>query len=210
MTTALSNTEIELALAGLPGWSRDGDTISKTFELDSYMAGLALATAIGTVCEGFNHHPDMLIGWRKVTITLTTHDAGHKISQKDIDAAKKIEVAWLPAMNLLLRVFGWPHESLHVVALWLIGRRPEAVAARHVDIPADLTTRQYVFVAGFPALVFWAAAAISLRLLLRAPDVLQALLWLALALICTLAAFGTVGDLQLILLRLLSGPDSQR
>ena len=96
MTTPLSSTDIEQALAGLSGWSRDGDAISKTFELDSYMAGLALATAIGTVCEGLNHHPDMLIGWRKVSVTLTTHDAGHKISQKDIDAAKKIESLGYP------------------------------------------------------------------------------------------------------------------
>lgn len=96
MTTALSDADIEAQLADLAGWERDGDAISKTFELDSYVAGLALATAIGTVCEGLNHHPDMMIGWRKVTVSLTTHDAGHKISQKDIDAATKIEALGYP------------------------------------------------------------------------------------------------------------------
>jgi 4a-hydroxytetrahydrobiopterin dehydratase len=96
MTTALSDADISAQLADLAGWERDGDSISKTFSLDSYMAGLALATAIGTVCEGLNHHPDLMIGWRKVTVALTTHDAGHKISQKDIDAARKIEALGYP------------------------------------------------------------------------------------------------------------------
>jgi 4a-hydroxytetrahydrobiopterin dehydratase len=96
MTTALSDADISAQLADLAGWERDGDSISKTFSLNSYMAGLALATAIGTVCEGLNHHPDLMIGWRKVTVALTTHDAGHKISQKDIDAARKIEALGYP------------------------------------------------------------------------------------------------------------------
>jgi 4a-hydroxytetrahydrobiopterin dehydratase len=96
MTTALSDADISAQLADLAGWERDGDSISKIFSLDSYMAGLALATAIGTVCEGLNHHPDLMIGWRKVTVALTTHDAGHKISQKDIDAARKIEALGYP------------------------------------------------------------------------------------------------------------------
>ena len=55
-----------------------------------------LATAIGTVCEGLNHHPDLLIGWRKVTVTLTTHDAGNKISHKDFDAALRIDALGYP------------------------------------------------------------------------------------------------------------------
>jgi 4a-hydroxytetrahydrobiopterin dehydratase len=96
MTTALSDEAITAGLAELAGWERQGDKISKTFKLDTYLAGLALATAIGTVCEGLDHHPDMLIGWRKVEVSLTTHDAGHKISQKDLDAAAKIEALGYP------------------------------------------------------------------------------------------------------------------
>ena len=61
----------------------------------------------------------------------------------------------------ITRIFGPPHELLHVLAL-LIGRRPTAISWTHVDIPDDLTTRQYVFVAGLPALVFWSATALAL------------------------------------------------
>ena len=110
-------------------------------------------------------------------------------------------------MRLLRRLYGWPHEMLHVLALGLIGRRPEAITSRHVDIPADLSTGQYVFVAGFPALVFWSIAAISLRLLLSTPDLAQVALWLIVATLSTGAAFSTFGDLQLIALRLLGGQD---
>lgn len=96
MTTPLSEAEIIERLQDLPGWERDGDKIKKVFKLDSYMAGLALAAAIGTICEGLDHHPDMLIGWRKVEVSFTTHDAGHKLSAKDFAAAEKIEALGYP------------------------------------------------------------------------------------------------------------------
>lgn len=104
---------------------------------------------------------------------------------------------------MLVRLFGWPHELLHMLALWLIGRRPEAITQVHVDIPDDLSTRQYIFVAGLPALIFWIAMAASVLLLLNAPDLLQVAVGVVLTAIFSLAALGTVGDLHLIVVRLL-------
>ncbi|RMF80292.1 MAG: 4a-hydroxytetrahydrobiopterin dehydratase [Chloroflexi bacterium] len=95
-TPPLGEAEITERLAQLPGWERDGDRITKTWQLDSYMAGLAFATAIGTIAEGFDHHPDLHIGWRKVTATFTTHDAGNKLSYKDFDVAAAIEALRYP------------------------------------------------------------------------------------------------------------------
>lgn len=112
-------------------------------------------------------------------------------------------------MNILLRVFGWPHELLHVLALRLIGRKPVHVEQTHVDIPDDLSTGQYVFVAGLPMLTFSLLTAISLSLLLNAPDVLQIILWLLLTGFFITALMGTLGDLMLILARLLSPGDSR-
>jgi len=89
-TEALSDSAIIEALEMLDGWKRDGDKLVKTFETGTYPQGLAFATAAGMVADGMNHHPDIMIGWKKVTIEFTTHDAGHKISQKDVDAAKAI------------------------------------------------------------------------------------------------------------------------
>lgn len=95
-TPALTEAEIAARLARLNGWEREGDRITKTFRLDSYMAGLALAAAIGTVCEGLDHHPDLFIGWRRVQVSFTTHDAGNKLSAKDFDAAEKVDALGYP------------------------------------------------------------------------------------------------------------------
>lgn len=95
-TPALNDAAISEALTQLNGWERDGDTLTRTFKFDSYMAGLAFASAAGTIAEGMDHHPDMVIGWRKVTVSFTTHDAGSKITQKDVDAAAKIDALGYP------------------------------------------------------------------------------------------------------------------
>jgi 4a-hydroxytetrahydrobiopterin dehydratase len=88
---ALSDADISKHLGQLPGWERDGDKITKLFKLDTYLAGLAFASAVGTIAEGLDHHPDLLIGWRKVTVTFSTHSAGNKITSNDVEAAAAIE-----------------------------------------------------------------------------------------------------------------------
>lgn len=106
-------------------------------------------------------------------------------------------------MNTFLRIFGWPHELLHVLALWMIGRRPKAVTQAHVDIPDDLSTAQYVFVAGLPALVFWPLAIFCLRGLFNAENIILLIVWATLTTGATLAAVGTMADIYLIVLRLM-------
>lgn len=95
-TTPLNEAEIIERMSVLNGWEREGDLLVKTFKLDSYMAGLAFAAAVGTVAEGLNHHPDLYIGWRKVRVSFTTHDAGNKLSHKDFDAAQAIDALAYP------------------------------------------------------------------------------------------------------------------
>jgi hypothetical protein len=102
-----------------------------------------------------------------------------------------------------LRFFGPPHEALHVLALWLIGRRAVSFTSTYVDIPDDLTTRQYIWVAGLPALVFWGLAGLGALLLINAPTLLQGVGGFVLLSLSTLAGLGTFGDIQLILLRLM-------
>ena len=106
-------------------------------------------------------------------------------------------------MNVLYRIFGWPHELLHVLALRLIGRRAVAFTRTHVDIPDDLTTAQDVFVAGLPALVFWGIALIGLQAMFGAHNLVQVILWLGVTSLAGLAGFGTLGDILLIIERLM-------
>ncbi|MBW4437223.1 MAG: 4a-hydroxytetrahydrobiopterin dehydratase [Pleurocapsa minor GSE-CHR-MK-17-07R] len=95
-STPLNESRITERLAKLDGWKRDNGAISKTFSLDSYVAGLAFATAVGVLCDGLDHHPDMSIGWKKVTVTFTTHDAGSQLTAKDFDAADAMEALGYP------------------------------------------------------------------------------------------------------------------
>ena len=72
----LSDEEITAALAGLPGWTRSGDSITTTAELADFRAAMLFTGAVAYLAEAANHHPDILIQWNRVTLTLSTHSAG--------------------------------------------------------------------------------------------------------------------------------------
>jgi hypothetical protein len=105
-------------------------------------------------------------------------------------------------MDNLYKIFGPPHELLHVLALVLIGRRPKAISYKHVDIPDNLSTRAYVFVACLPALVFWGGAVIAGLKLGSASSFGEAVIAFVMFSIFVMAGLGTIGDIQLILRRL--------
>ena len=71
-------------------WNEIDNTITKTFEFNSYLDGIDFVNLVANVAEQENHHPDILIGYCKVTISLTTHDAG-TITEKDYKLAKLID-----------------------------------------------------------------------------------------------------------------------
>ena len=71
-------------------WNEIDNTITKTFEFNSYLDGIDFVNAVAYVAEQENHHPDISIGYCKVTISLTTHDAG-TITEKDYKLAKLID-----------------------------------------------------------------------------------------------------------------------
>ncbi len=87
----LTDDQITARLQQLSGWERDGDQITRTYSFDSYLAGLAFATAAGVIADGRDHHPDMTIGYKKVTLSFTTHDADSRLTTKDFDTAAAIE-----------------------------------------------------------------------------------------------------------------------
>lgn len=76
MSEKLSNDEIESRLAGLEGWEVKNRVLEKAFEFDSYLEGVDFARRCGEMAEEMNHHPDLLIQWRKVTVSVVTHSAG--------------------------------------------------------------------------------------------------------------------------------------
>ena len=88
----LTDTQVADALAGLPGWERDGDVIAKSFELATFPAAIQFVVAVGERAEAANHHPDIDIRWRRVRLALTTHDEG---GLTDLDVALATEAEGL-------------------------------------------------------------------------------------------------------------------
>jgi len=85
----LSDEEITAALAGLPGWARSGDSITTTVKLADFRAAILYTGAVAYLAEAANHHPDILIQWNKVTLTLSTHSAGG-LTGADMALAERI------------------------------------------------------------------------------------------------------------------------
>tara|TARA_B100000427_G_scaffold26975_1_gene19996 strand:- start:3755 stop:3988 length:234 start_codon:yes stop_codon:yes gene_type:complete len=71
-------------------WNEIDKTISKTFEFNSYLDSIDFVNEIANLAEQENHHPDIIIGYCKVKVSLTTHDAG-EITEKDYRLAKLID-----------------------------------------------------------------------------------------------------------------------
>ena len=71
-------------------WNEKDNTITKTFEFSSYLDGIDFVNEVANLSEQENHHPDITVGYCKVTISLTTHDAG-SLTEKDYKLAKLID-----------------------------------------------------------------------------------------------------------------------
>lgn len=90
MRRKLSDLEIQRALGRLPGWSRRGDTLVKTYTFTAFADGIAFVDEVARVADRMQHHPDIDIRYTKVTLTLSTHDAGG-ITESDLQLAEQVE-----------------------------------------------------------------------------------------------------------------------
>lgn len=84
MAELLSDDEIDERLPD--GWERDDDEISRTYEFDDYLNGVAFAMHVGEVAEEEFHHPEIVIGYKTVEVRLTSHEEGG-VTDKDIRLA---------------------------------------------------------------------------------------------------------------------------
>ncbi len=89
MAAVLSEAEIQAQLATLPGWSRSGEKITLVKTFDGFPSAIAFVTQLVEPSEAAGHHPDLTISYNRVTVSLTTHDAGG-LTQKDFDLARVI------------------------------------------------------------------------------------------------------------------------
>ena len=86
----LSDQEIERQLNGLKDWTIEGRAIRKQFVFNDFPAAVAFVNRLVPDAEAADHHPDIVINYRKVTLLYSTHSEGG-ITQKDFDGAAMAE-----------------------------------------------------------------------------------------------------------------------
>jgi len=88
----LSQEKIDERLEALSEWSQANDKVQRTFAFDDFAGAMAFVNRIAELAEEVQHHPDILVRYNKVTLTLSTHDAGG-LTEKDFEFARAADDA---------------------------------------------------------------------------------------------------------------------
>jgi 4a-hydroxytetrahydrobiopterin dehydratase len=86
----VSDSEIDAFVEGHPDWSKEGDAITRVYELADFNGSMGFVTRVALTAEKADHHPDIDIRWNKVTLTLSTHSEGG-VTPKDLDLADRCD-----------------------------------------------------------------------------------------------------------------------
>src|SRR5688572_20925826 len=86
----MAQEHVDQKLARLPDWSGIGDAMQRTFSFENFSDAIMFVDRVAQLAEDFQHHPDILIRYNKVTLTLSTHDAGG-LTDKDFALAREID-----------------------------------------------------------------------------------------------------------------------
>jgi 4a-hydroxytetrahydrobiopterin dehydratase len=86
----LNDAEIDERLAGLEGWKRSGDAIVKEFDNGDFKGSVDFVKRLTPEAEEMNHHPDLEISWKTVTVTVSTHSEGG-LTDNDFELARRID-----------------------------------------------------------------------------------------------------------------------
>ena len=86
----LSQQDIQGRLAGLRGWSLKGDAVTREFTLASFPDAIAFVTRLAFDAEAADHHPDLHVNYKRVTVSWSTHDEGG-VTEKDFAGVAQSE-----------------------------------------------------------------------------------------------------------------------
>jgi 4a-hydroxytetrahydrobiopterin dehydratase len=79
--------QVRLGLEGLPGWELDGDAIRRTFTFDDFPQAVGYVVRLAFAAEAADHHPEITISYRRVTLAYSTHSEGG-VTEKDFAGAE--------------------------------------------------------------------------------------------------------------------------
>ena len=91
MTIPLSKHELEEAAKGFASWEFKEEALRTTYTFKSFRDAITFITRISYEVDEMDHHPEITNLYNKVSVFLTTHDAGNKVTEKDIRLAGKIQ-----------------------------------------------------------------------------------------------------------------------
>lgn len=83
----LNDLQIDEALQTLQGWEMKDGAIVRMYKFKDFLESMAFVNRVAALAEEADHHPDILIRWNKVTLTLVTHSAGG-LTEKDFALAR--------------------------------------------------------------------------------------------------------------------------
>ncbi len=86
----LSDDEIRERIRELREWERQGGAIRRRYAFGSFPEAIAFVNRVATLAEAADHHPDILVEYKNVTLTLTSHDAGG-LTPRDFRLAAQID-----------------------------------------------------------------------------------------------------------------------
>lgn len=79
----LTEAQVQDFLSSHPGWAVEANMLVRTFEARTFLEGISYVSKVSQLAEAADHHPDIDIRWRKVTLRFITHDAGNRITELD-------------------------------------------------------------------------------------------------------------------------------
>jgi 4a-hydroxytetrahydrobiopterin dehydratase len=82
----LDRQEVEQRVKALNGWTLEGDAIKKQYTFKDFPEAIAFVNRLAPEAEAADHHPDILINYKRVTLTYSTHSEGG-LTTKDFDGA---------------------------------------------------------------------------------------------------------------------------
>ena len=87
----LTREQIDARLRDMPGWTHDGNVIVRKLTFASFPDAIAFVTRIAFEAEAADHHPDLVVSYKRVTMSWSTHDAGG-LTAKDFDGARQSDM----------------------------------------------------------------------------------------------------------------------
>jgi 4a-hydroxytetrahydrobiopterin dehydratase len=95
---ALDDASVQALLAQLPDWrlqgAEAGDRLQREFLFRDYHETIEFVNALAFMVHREDHHPDLQVGYRRCTVSWTTHSAGHKLSENDFICAAKADALY--------------------------------------------------------------------------------------------------------------------